>query len=186
MRRQLFLLPVIATVLGAGGIGGIAVAGAESDGHLLHASTTTSGQEIYDIDLSTGACTHQDQATGRCAIPLYETDHFTGDLVGQEQETVGLSVTIPAIVGQATGIATYSGTVKGCPGPGTALFRYEFTMGVDGQTGHNRGTVDVVPGSGTGGLSTLRGHGVDDAHQTPSGVVSAAQLDFSCHNGHDD
>jgi hypothetical protein len=180
----LYLLPVIATVLATGGIGSIAVAGAEGDGQ-LHASTTTTGTEIYGLDLSTGACTHQDRATGRCAITVYETDIFTGDLVGQEQNAVALSVTIPAFIGQGVTLATYSGTVKGCPGPGTALFRNVSTIGVNGETGHNRGTVEVVPGSGTGGLSTLHGHGVDDAVQTPNGVVGTERLDFSCHSRHD-
>jgi hypothetical protein len=185
MRRHLFLLPVIVATLVAGGVGSIAIAGAESDGP-LHASTTTSASELYDINLTTGACTHQDPATGRCAIPFYETDNFTGDLVGQQQESGGLSVTVPAVVGQAIGVATYSGTVKGCPGPGTASLRYVFTMGVNGQTGHNQGTVEVVPGSGTGGLAKLSGHGFDEAVQTPSGIVSNARLDFSCNNGQND
>jgi hypothetical protein len=159
-------------------------AGAKSDGY-LHASSTNSVLEVYDFDLQTGACTHQDPATGRCAIPFYETDNITGDLVGQQQESGGLAVT-PTFIGQAVGLGTYSGTVKGCPGPGTALFRYVITMGVNGQSGHNQGTVDVVPGSGTGGLSTLKGHGHVDATVTPSGPVSTSRLDFSCTNGHDD
>jgi hypothetical protein len=185
MRRYLFLLPVIVAVVGTGGIGSIA-AGAESEGH-LHASTTHTSLEVYDVDFGTGTCTHQDSATGRCAIPFYETDNFTGDLVGQQQNAGGLSVTIPAVVGQAMSIATYSGTVKGCPGPGTALFRYVFTMGVNGQSGHNQGTVEVVPGSGTGGLSTLKGHGDLDAVPSPNGsVASTARLDFTCNNGHRD
>src|SRR5262249_48949306 len=141
--------------------------------------------EVYD--LTSAGCTHADPTTHRCAIPFYETDIFTGDLVGQQQNAGALSVTIPALVGQAVTIATYSGTVKGCPGPGTAMFRNVSTIGVHGQTGHNQGTVEVVPGSGTGGLSTLQGHGVEDAVQDSNGVfVGTARLDFSCHHGHDD
>ena len=179
MRRHLFLLPVIATVLGTGGIGSVAVAGAERDGQ-LRATSTSSTPEGYDLDLSTGVCTHQDPATRRCAIPFYETDNFTGDLVGQQQNAGGLSVTVPAFIGQAMSIATYSGTVKGCPGAGTALFRYVFTMGVHDTSGHNQGSVEVVPGSGTGGLSTLKGRGDVDVVQTTSGFTSTDRLDFSC------
>jgi hypothetical protein len=184
MRRQLFILPAIAATVVAGGIGRAAVAGADSD-VALHASTTQVVVEAYDIDPGTGTCTHEDSATGRCAIPLYETDNFTDDLVGQQQEAVGASVTVPQFIGQAVGIATYSGTVKGCPGPGTALFRYVATLGVNGQSGLNHGTVDFVPGSGTGGLSTLKGHGEFDAHATASGVVSTATLYFSCKHAGD-
>ena len=100
----------------------------------------------------------------------------------------GLSATIPDIVGWAFSVATYSGTVKGCPGPGTAVFRYAFKMGAtpgiaEATPGHNYGTVEVVPGSGTGGLATLKGHGTDVA-DTTNGVVSNAVLDFSCRHGH--
>lgn len=179
MRRHLFLLPVISTVLGTGAIGSVAVAGGASADY-LRATTTQSGLEVYDLG-STG-CTHQDPTTGRCALPFYETDTFTGDLVGQQQEAGGLSLTVPAFIGRAVGIGTYSGTVKGCPGPGTALFRYVFTLGVNGQSGHNQGTVDVVPGSGTGGLSRLHGHGRLDADTTTGSAVSTARLDFSCHS----
>jgi len=162
----------------------LASAGGEDEGQLLHAAVTNSSLEVYDFDLQTGACTHQDPTTDRCAIPFYATDNFTGDLVGQQQESGGLSVT-PTFIGQQVGLATYSGTVKGCPGPGTALFRSVYTLGVNGESGSNRGTVDVVPGSGTGGLSTLHGHGVVKA-TVASGSVVTAELDFSCTNRHHD
>jgi hypothetical protein len=184
MRLSLFTLPVIAATLVAGGIGRVATAGAASDAP-LHISTTTAVVEVYDLDPNTGACTHHDPATGRCAVPIYETDNITGDLVGEEQEAVGASATSPQFIGQAVGISTYSGTVKNCPGPGTALFRYVVTLGVDGQSGHNHGTVEVVPGSGTGGLVTLKGHGEVDAHLTAGGAVSTSTLYFSCNHTHD-
>src|SRR4051794_33981678 len=103
MRRHLFLLPVIATVLGTVGTASIAVAGSDTDGEPLHTATTQTSIEIPDFNVQTGACAHQDPASGLCAIPFYETDNFTGDLVGQQQESGGLSVT-PAFIGQAVGL----------------------------------------------------------------------------------
>jgi len=187
MHRHLFLTSGVAAVLAIGGIASVADAGGGGgDGHdgLLHATGTQVAIEAYDVDLSTGACTHQDPTTARCAIPFYGTNVVTGDLVGQEQNAGGLSVT-PQLIGEATSLATFSWTVKGCPGPGTAMFRYETTMGVDGQTGHNHGSVEVVPGSGTGGLATLKG--VGDVDVTPSSkgsLVGTDRLDFSCRGGH--
>ena len=123
-------------------------------------------------------------ATGRCAIAFYGTNEVTGDLVGEEQNAGGLSVT-PLFIGEATSLSTFAGTVKGCPGPGTAMFRYDTTMGVDGESGHNHGSVEVVPGSGTGGLATLNGTGEVDARPSSTGqIVGTDRLDFSCRGGH--
>src|SRR4051812_44087464 len=91
MRRHLLLMPIIATVAGTVGIGGVTIAGPPND-RGLRASSTQSGLEIDDVDLGTAACTHEDPATSRCAIPFHETDTLTGDLVGQEQNADGLSV----------------------------------------------------------------------------------------------
>ena len=56
------------------------------------------------------------------------------------------------------------------------------TMGAGGP-GLNDGTVEVVACSGTGGLSTLRGHG--DVHaDIRNGTVATVGLDFTCAEGH--
>jgi hypothetical protein len=177
----------IAATAIAGSAANPALAGAagEDPSNVLHASVTNAALEVYDLDPQTGACTHQDPTTGRCAIPFYATDNFAGDLVGQQQESGGLSVT-PTFIGHEVGLATYSGTVKGCPGPGTALFQYVYTVGVNGQPGNNHGTINVVPGSGTGGLSMLKGNGVVDVTTTTNGTITNAQLNFSCTVQHHD
>src|SRR5436305_4180518 len=116
MHRHLFLTSGVAAVLAIGGIASVADAqGGGGHDRLLHATGTQVAIEVFDFDLSTGACTHQDPATGRCAIPFYGTDVDTGDLVGEEQNAGGLSVT-PLFMGEAASLATFSGTVKGCPG----------------------------------------------------------------------
>jgi len=47
--------------------------------------------DVHDVDPTTGACTHLNLATGRCALSFLEVDDFTGDLVGQQQSAGGLS-----------------------------------------------------------------------------------------------
>jgi hypothetical protein len=162
-------------------------AGAENDGHVLQGAATNVVLEIHDVDPQTGACTHQDPTTGRCSIPFFEIDNLTGDIAGHQQQSGGLSVT-PASVGQAVSLATFTGTVKGCPEPGTAMFRSVTAIGVKAKDGsvHNVGTVEVVPGSGTGGLSNLEGHGDTYSTLTANGPVSTGREHLTCTSGHHD
>ena len=183
MRRHLLLPSIIAAALVTGGIGSITAARADSDGTLRATTTPAAPTEAYDI--TAAGCTHQDPTTKLCAIPVYETNNYTGDLVGQDQIAGAILATVPDFVGQAVTVAIYSGTVKGCPGPGTAIFRTVDALGPK-TPGINQGTIEVVPGSGTGGLSKLGGHGSLTADARSGSVTSTLRLDFSCTNRHDD
>src|SRR5205823_5087623 len=111
------LVSLVPAMLFVGGAG--TVAGAESPGRLHTTTTQAAATELFDFDFNTGACTHADPTTGRCAIPFYGSDLFSGDLAGTQQNAGGLSIDA-TITGYAMSVATYSGTVKGCPGLGTA------------------------------------------------------------------
>ncbi len=146
----------------------------------LHASTVSGPVQVFGLD-SSGACSAENlnPATGRCSVDFFQNDTFSGDLQGQQRNAGALSIQFANDRGDGVSLGTFTGTVRGCPGGGTALFRYVVKVGVDAP-GHNTGTVQVVSGSGTGGLRTLKGSGHFEAHVGINGGTSTLVADFSC------
>jgi hypothetical protein len=136
--------------------------------------------QIFGLDPS-GTCdpANLNPVTGRCSLVFFQSDTFSSDLQGQQRNAGGLSLQLANLSGDGVSLATYTGTVHGCPGRGTALFRYVVKLGVDAP-GHNTATVRVVPRSGTGGLATLKGSGQVDAHVGINGGTFTMAADFSC------
>jgi hypothetical protein len=83
-----------------------------------------------------------------------------------------LSVQLPALTGDAVSLATFRGTVRGCPGPGTATIRFVAILGVT--PGHNIARMEVAQGTGSGGLTTLEGTAYIDATVHPDGTINGS------------
>ncbi len=73
--------------------------------------------------------------------------------------------------GWAESISEFEGTVHGCPGAGTVAISWEVQMGA--RPGQNVGSFEIVKGSGTGGLATLRGKGKVVATPQPDGSITS-------------
>jgi hypothetical protein len=114
--------------------------------------------------LVTGLDRRQVSPADDSGISLVSTrmqEQFTGGLVGQGIAD-HLRVTRPDGSDTFTGVERFTGSLGDRSG--------SFVLTADGQTagGVVRGVWQVVPGSGTGGLAGLRGHGVFTAVLTPN------------------
>jgi hypothetical protein len=177
MRRSLIFASGAAALMIA--VAPAIVAGADTEG-AIHATAVSGPAQIFGFD-SSGGCdpANLNPATGRCSLVFFQNDFLSGDLQGQERNAGSVSELFTNLSGDAVSNATYTGTVRGCPGNGTVLFRDVAKLGVDAP-GHNTATVHVIPGSGTGGLATLKGSGHVDAHVGANGGTSTLVADFSC------
>ena len=77
-------------------------------------------------------------------------------------------------------MSVLTATVAGCPGEGSVSLRWTVQFGFTTE-GRNTGTYEVVPGSGTGGLATIRGGGSFVTTVLPDGsVTSEFTAKFRC------
>jgi hypothetical protein len=181
MHRILVTGTAMAIALGAAP----AVAAASSNGGdsrpALHATSFSTPAQLFGLGPS--GCTNLNPDTGRCLIAFFQHDTLSGDIVGQNVNAGSLSVQLPALTGDAVSLSTFRGTVRGCPGPGTATLRFVVRLGA--RPGHNIGTVEVVEGAGSGGLATLEGRGHVDATPHPDGTVTGStEFNLRCTQDH--
>lgn len=110
---------------------------------------------------------------GRCQFGFVGYDRYEGAVSGDSVNVGSISIDLATFQGHANSLATFTGTVIGCPGAGTVLLAWESDLGVE--PGRNDSTFRVVAGSGTGGLSGIRGRGSIVANITdPTGPISGA------------
>jgi len=145
---------------------------APSAAALLHISShSTRPTEIYGLNSDgTPRLELCDLATRRCVLPFIAFDAFTGDATGEDVNVGSLKADLATLVGDGVSLSTFTGTVQGCPSPGTATLRWIVKFGV--QPGRNAATFTVVEGSGTGGLEGLVGDGDAIAGLHPDSTVT--------------
>lgn len=154
--------------------------GASAGGHRLQFNAATSQPTELDL-LPTGPRPELcDSASGRCLVNFVGYDRFEGALQGTQVNAGSLSLDFSTGIGDAVSLATFTGTIQGCPGPGTVTLRYTVAMGA--RPGQNVGTFDVVKDSGTGGLAAAQGQGTIVATPDPAtgSVTSVGTLKVNC------
>src|SRR5262245_50452501 len=104
-----------ASVLAHGSASGSPIGGRQ----LTFTSTTAEPSKLFEPDPQ--SC---NPATARCLVPYAASDTVTGDVTGVTVSAGTLSIDLTTGIGDAVTIAELRGTVKGCPGEGTALLRF--------------------------------------------------------------
>jgi hypothetical protein len=128
-----------------------------------------------ETNIGTPVC----DAAGRCIVPLQFRNMYTGDVVGTELSVGQIVATGPAD-GPGSSMSVLTATVAGCPGEGSVILRWSFVFALS-TLGQNTGTFEVVPGSGTGGLATMKGGGSFVSTLNPDGSsTSNFTADFRC------
>jgi hypothetical protein len=177
MRGKLFVTPAMAAALAIVPIVGVPTQSAKVGQHGgLHATSSSDPPQL--LGLGPSGCTHVNPDTGRCLVDFFQHDTFSGDVNGQQDNAGSLSVQPATVTGDAVSLGSFRGTVRGCPGPGTATFRWLVRLGA--KPGHNIGTSHVVAGAGSGGLATLEGSARVDATPNPDGTITAID-EFNLH-----
>ena len=114
-----------------------------------------------------------------CALPFFGYDTYTGDINGNQVNAGAVVVDPTTFKGPAVSLANFTGTISGCPGPGSAILRYTAELGVT--PGHNAGNFEVVANTGTAGLAGLHGHGTFLATvHTDGTITSTGHADLTC------
>ena len=144
-------------------------------------STTAKPTELFGLG-STGAPRPElcEAASAECLVPFLGYDQLTGAMEGTQVNAGSLSFNFATGTGWAVSLAHFTGSVRGCPGVGTATIRYEVRLGA--QPGKNVGTFTVVKGSGRAGLSGLSGTGSLTATPNPADWTVPAEglVDVRC------
>jgi hypothetical protein len=118
-------------------------------------------------------------AAGHCLVPFQFRNTYVGDVVGTEVSAGQIVATGP-LDGPGSSMSVLTATVAGCPGVGSVSLRWTVQFGFTTE-GRNTGTYEVVPGSGTGGLATIRGGGSFVTTVQPDGsVTSEFTAKFRC------
>jgi hypothetical protein len=129
-------------------------------GHGKRTFTSQSTQPFEYIGTNPGGVPRADLCDpdfSRCILGFIGHERMSGALDGVMNEAATVTFQPATGIGEAVGYGTFTGAVAGCPGPGTVTFR-QFTH-LATATGQNSGEFEVVQGSGSGGLATLRGTG---------------------------
>ncbi len=168
----------VSLAMGSLALAGVASASSESRGGGRHQSTATPAgpTTFYPALGSPEQLERCNETNGRCRITYSSTNQVEGDMVGVS-ENFGALYIDESFAGWAVGMAEHSGTVKGCDGPGTSLTELRGRLGADGS---NVGTWKIVEGSGTGGLTTLRGSGTYVTTISAEGAITY-ELEGSAH-----
>jgi hypothetical protein len=111
-------------------------------------------------------------ANGRCVVAFNFRNAYTGDVVGTEVSAGEIALTGPAD-GPGTATSILTATIKGCPGEGSVMLRWEVLF-AGSTAGQNTGTFKAVAGSGTGGLAGISGGGSFVTTFHPDGVVTSS------------
>ncbi len=134
----------------------------------LHAILQTTGAATFGPRLCT--------PDGACVFTAIQPGRFTGDLTGNLAAAVAVTANGAAGNLVGGGITAYSGTVRGCPGPGTVAVittRIDVVRGVA-----DTSEVLFVPESATGGLAGLHGRGTSTFD--PATGTGALSADITC------
>jgi hypothetical protein len=171
-RFSKILIGTVAMCIGALGVANAQTAGQSSEGKkdgLPNVSFT--GRTAEPTRTFTPTCVGT-----RCLVTFNTFDFIDGDLSGSNSGAGSLTLTSPT-AGYGSQTSLFVGTVKGCNGGGTAILLW--TVKID-LTSRNRGTWEVAPGSGTGGLSGLAGSGIYDAQPRDPAAVSQLTGSMGC------
>jgi len=123
-----------------------AAAGAESrHPHVQHFATTATN--VVDAAPFCSPST-------RCVYPFTNTSSWAGDVTASQVQA-GSGVLLPGLKVKATATSVVTGTVAGCPSGGEFSLTWESDL--DLLTGGGTAHAYVIPGSGSGGLATIRG-----------------------------
>jgi hypothetical protein len=145
-------------------------AAADDDGNRQHY-----GGAPTEATIGTPFC----DAAGQCLVPIQFRNTYTGDVVGTEISAGQIVATGP-FDGPGSFMSVLTATVAGCPGVGSVSLRWTVQFGFTTE-GRNTGTYEVVPGSGTGGLASIRGSGSFVTMVQPDGsVTSEFTAKFRC------
>jgi hypothetical protein len=118
-------------------------------------------------------------ANGRCLLGFRFRNAYTGDVVGTEVSAGQIALTGP-FDGPGTSTSVLTATIAGCPSEGSVTLRWQIEFGAT-TVGRNTGTFKAVPGSGTGGLTGIRGGGSFVTTFHPDGsVTSDFTANFRC------
>jgi hypothetical protein len=118
-------------------------------------------------------------AAGACVVPFQFRNTYSGDVVGTEVSAGQIVATGPAD-GPGSAMSVLTAAIAGCPGEGSVMLRWTVQFAVTTE-GRNTGTFEVVPGSGTGGLVTIKGGGSFVTTVLPDGsTTSVFTAKFRC------
>ena len=178
MRRRMIALLTTTMLSATVAAGAVPAFGSERDARRSFIAQTDRPTEFFGLTAAgmprPELC---DPTSSRCLVTFVGFDRFTGTLDGTQANAGALSVDFATFVGEGVSLATFTGSVTGCPGSGTALLRYTVQLGA--RPGQNLGTFEVVDGSGTAGLAGLAGRGSFVA--TPDYATGAVSTEGRAH-----
>jgi hypothetical protein len=181
--RRIFLI-ASALAVAAGSVTPSLPAGAsnsEEGRKVLHGTVSSTPAQL--LGRGPSGCVDLNPDTGRCLLAFSQEDTYSGDMVGQDTDAGSLSLQLSTLSGDVVALATFRGTVRGCPSPGTATLRVVGRIGVT--PGRDIGTVEVIDGAGSGGLARLQGSGQFESTVHADGTVTGTEdLIVSCAKEH--
>ena len=181
MRR--IITPLVVAIAAAAPLGPFPATAEAARARSAFSSATAKPTELFGLG-ATGAPRPElcEAASAECLVPFVGYDQFTGAIEGAQVNAGSLSFNFATGTGWAVSLAHFTGSVRGCPGAGTATIRYEVRLGA--QPGKNVGTFTIVKRSGTAGLAGLSGTGSLTATPNPAdGTVPAeGVVDLRCND----